>query len=281
MSNETTPLPEFGNPPVTEVVLSVQFDPLPALGVVQLGRLWNEYKERFPKTEEHTPLPTIIETFGARRELRIETKFEMLDVPPSPRLWFLTDRGDELIQVQKDRFIHNWRKRGDADDKEYPRYSHVREVFVRELIAFTEFLRREKLGQPVLNQSEVTYFNHLEAGKGWERHGQVHKALTTWSSELSEGFLPEPEDIRFAVRYVIPDVDGSPVGRLHVSLQPAYRLTNNEPVLVLELTARGRPLGDGIDGALRFLDLGHEWIVRGFTSLTTAAMHGIWQRRDR
>jgi uncharacterized protein (TIGR04255 family) len=175
-------LPDYGNPPVVEVVLSVQFDPLPALGLVQLGCLWKEFKERFPKTEEHPPLPTVIETFGARRDQRIETRFEMLDVPPAPRLWFLTEAGDELIQVQKDRFIHNWRKQGDGEGKEYPRYRHVRDVFVRELNAFKDFLRREGLGQPVINQCEVTYFNHLESGKGWERHGQVQDVMSTWCS---------------------------------------------------------------------------------------------------
>jgi hypothetical protein len=126
----------------------------------------------------------------------------------------------------------------------------------------------------------VTYINHLESGKGWERHGQLDEALAVWSSRLSDDFLPEPEDTRFAVRYVIPDAEGNPAGRLHVNLQPAYRRADGKAILALELTARGRPLTGGAEGALQFLDLGHEWVVRGFTSITTTRMHEIWERRE-
>jgi hypothetical protein len=50
-------------------------------------------------------------------------------------------------------------------------------------------------------------------------------------------------------------------------------------MFLLTLTARGRPGSDGIPGVLQFLDVGREWIVRGFTSITTATMHKIWGRR--
>jgi len=277
MSKTTAPLPDYAKPPLIEVVLSIQFDALQGLGFSQLGLLWAEYKGRFPKTEEHPPLPPVTETFGLRLDQKVDVTFEMLEAPPAPRLWFMTDTGDKLIQVQKDRFIHNWRKLG--EDHEYPRYTHVREVFVTELNAFQDFLRREKIGEFVPNQCEVTYVNHLECGFGWERHGQVDKAIAVWSSHLSDDFLPEPENVKFAVRYVIQDDQGNAAGRLHVSLQPANRLTDRKAIIALELTARGRPLKEGIEGALQFLDLGHEWIVRGFTSITTTEMHEIWGRR--
>ena len=279
MSRTTSPLPDFERPPLVEVALSIQFDALSSLGVSQLGLLWAEYKERFPKTQEQPPLPAVTETFGRKPDRRVEVSFEMLEALPTPRLWFLSEAGDELIQVQKDRFIHNWRKLGEG--QEYPRYTHIREVFVRQLSAFCDFLQREKIGELVPNQCEVTYVNHFASHEGWESHGQVDNVLAVWSSQLSDDFLPEPEDVRFALRYVIPDDEGNSAGRLHVSLQPAYRSTDSEAILVLELTARGRPLGDGVEGALRFLDLGHEWVVRGFTSVTTRAIHQIWGRKDK
>jgi hypothetical protein len=49
---------------------------------------------------------------------------------------------------------------------------------------------------------------------------------------------------------------------------------------VMNLTARGRPDEESIEGALRFLDIGREWIVRGFAAVTTPEMHAIWRRRD-
>jgi hypothetical protein len=73
--------------------------------------------------------------------------------------------------------------------------------------------------------------------------------------------------------------DTVPVGRLHSVTTPRYRVDTMEPVYVLEMVARGQPLGPGLDGAVALLDLGHEYIVRGFADLTTRRMHEVWGRR--
>jgi hypothetical protein len=44
----------------------------------------------------------------------------MFEVPPIPRLSFANEQGNEMIQVQNDRFIKNWRKEGDGE--QYPHY---------------------------------------------------------------------------------------------------------------------------------------------------------------
>ena len=49
-------LPDFDNPPLIEVALSVQFDPLEQLRTPQIGLLWAEFRDRFPVTQEHVPL---------------------------------------------------------------------------------------------------------------------------------------------------------------------------------------------------------------------------------
>jgi hypothetical protein len=48
MMNVGQPFPDFADPPVVEVALSVQFDPLSALRTPQIGLLWAEYRTRFP-----------------------------------------------------------------------------------------------------------------------------------------------------------------------------------------------------------------------------------------
>jgi hypothetical protein len=79
------------------------------------------------------------------------------------------------------------------------------------------------------------------------------------------------------MRYQITTNDKKPVGRLHVSIQPGWRKPDNAPLFVLELTARGAPVGASIEGAGLFFDVGHEWIVRGFKDITTSAMHNAWR----
>jgi hypothetical protein len=51
-------------------------------------------------------------------------------------------------------------------------------------------------------------------------------------------------------------------------------------VILLIFKARGRPDGAGIDGVLRFLDIGHEWGVRAFLALSSAKMQIAWGRED-
>jgi len=41
---------------------------------------------------------------------------------------------------------------------------------------------------------------------------------------------------------------------------------------------RGRPLGEGVEGILKFMDFGREKIVRAFSDITTEKMHVLWGR---
>lgn len=278
MSKMDAPRPDFSDPPVVEVALSVQFDSLIKLRTPQLGLLWREFRDRFPITEEHAPLDAVVERFGARRVRKGVARIEILESPPTPRCWFLDEAGTELIQVQHDRFVHNWRKAG--TEAEYPRYEHIRSTFEQELRRFDEFLAREQIGEFTPNQCEVTYVNHIVGGKGWQAHGDLGNVITVFQRSFSDEFLEVPEDTGLRMRFLIPDEKGQPIGRLHAVLDSGYRNSDNQPIFNLNLTARGAPLGGGINGVLGFLDLGREWVVRGFASMTTPTMHKKWGRRD-
>ena len=49
-------LPDFENPPLVEVALSVQFEPIEQMRTPQIGLLWTEFRHRFPVTQEHPPV---------------------------------------------------------------------------------------------------------------------------------------------------------------------------------------------------------------------------------
>lgn len=278
MSKMDTSLPDFTDPPVAEVALSVQFDSLNALRTLQLGLLWQEFRERFPDTEEHPPLEPVVERFGVRPTRVSAIHVEMMRLPPTPRCWFLNKEGTELIQIQQDRFVRNWRKVGDGD--RYPRYEkHLRPGFETELRRFQAFLEREQLGDLRPNQCEVTYVNHITSAGLWKSHADLGEIVTVFRKSFSDEFLIDPEDAALRLRFLIPGESGVPVGRLHVAIDPAFRSSDNQPLFIMNITARGAPCGDGIDGVLRFLDLGREWVVRGFASTTTPEMHRLWGRR--
>ena len=258
--------------------MSVQFEPIEQMRTPQIGFLWAEFRDRFPVTQEHPPVDPVIERFGIARTGAPEVRLQMLESPPLPRVWFVTPTGTELIQVQNDRFIHNWRKVREGD--KYPRYEPIRDTFHSELQTFQATLAREQSGTMAINQCEITYVNHIVAGDGWKIHGDIGNVLTVCRAEYSDNNLREPEDVRMAVRYVLRDDQNEPVGRLHVSVQPVFRRSDNQPMLVVTLTARSRPSGEQLDDAIRCLNFGRDAIVRSFASITTPEMHAIWGRKD-
>ena len=269
-------LPDFDQPPVVEVVLSLQFKPLSSLTTAHLGLLWLRYRDQFSVIEEHPPLPPQFERFGPPLPPRVSVTVE--DKPPTPRVWFLNEPRTELVQVQNDRFAHNWRKVGQG--QAYPRYETIRDRFRDEVSGFEQFVKEEKIGAIQLNQCEVTYVNHIEQSAAWERHGQVERLFRNWSPLSNTTFLAEPEDVSLQWRFCISRCDNKAAGRLHVVAQPSWNASDMTPVWLMNLTARGEPLGSGIGGAFDFFDLAREWIVRGFADLTTEPMHRRWGRID-
>jgi uncharacterized protein (TIGR04255 family) len=196
----------------------------------------------------------------------------------------LDEPGNELIQIQNDRFIRNWRRYHDRQ-LVYPEYlEHLRPQLISDFAAFIEFLRVENLGEPEFDQCEVTYVNHIERDGLWSSHGDLHQVFRGWSSAYPSVRGQSPETIAVRVRHEIHDDKDSFAGRLYVDIDsgllPADRAENSEPrpVFVLQLVARGHPFGAGLDGALGFLDLGHDTIVRAFDTITTDAAHSEWRK---
>jgi uncharacterized protein (TIGR04255 family) len=268
-------LPEFENPPLIEVALSVQFERLESLRSPQLGLVWQQFRDRFPKTEEHAPLDPVFEQFGSRPG-RPGVRLELVSAPPSPRLWFLNEAGTELVQVQKDRFVRNWRKQADAD--EYPRYRRLSRLFRDDFERFCRLIEEQQWGQVVPSQCEVTYVNLIAIGEGWKHHGELANVVTLFEHRYSDTDLGVPEEAALSVKYVLNDDDGNPIGRLHIAAAPVFRAQDNLAAVRLALTARGKPEDGGIEEVMRFFDRARENIVRGFTSITTPRMHLVWNR---
>ncbi len=263
-------LPDFRKPPLVEVALSVQFEPLPGLTTAHVGLLWqSNYRQQLPLIEEHPPLESAKEDFGPPAPQGVSIAFG--NKPPAPRVWFLNEEKTELLQIQPDRFVHNWRKTGAQDH--YPRYETIRDQFKREVRALVGFLNEQRLDGLSINQCEVTYVNHVDLDE--PEFSRVEKLVANWQPLRKSSFLPVPEDLSLSWRFRMPDE----AGRLHVFVQPAWD-SSGKRLWAFRLMARGRPTGEGLEGAFGFLDVGREWVVRGFADLTTGLMHRLWERTD-
>ena len=117
------------------MVYGTLFKPIHNLLAPHPGLIWEEFKPEYSHCQEVAPLAPTIESF----EEKAGPEIQLTDVPPLPRIWFLRDDGG-IIQIQRDRLLHNWRKLKPED--EYPRYSNVIQSFRMALSKFETLLKK-------------------------------------------------------------------------------------------------------------------------------------------
>jgi len=241
-----------------------------------MGLLWQTFRSEFPIAEQQSPVEHITETFNTAKPLKPSINFQVLAAPPTPRCFFRNEDRTQILQVQSDRFTHNWTKTCDQD--RYPRYEVIRQRFQTELTAFANFIKLENLGQLFFEQCEVTYVNYIESGPGWKDMKNLNQVLTLWTGVNQSKYLGEPEDISFSQKHLIKDdATGDPVGRLHIDLESGYSPFDlSARALRLTLTSRLRPTTPDIEGVLNRIDLGRYWIVQSFSDLCTEEMKKLW-----
>lgn len=265
-----TPLPDYECPPVIEVVCGVLFQELEGLRGAHLGKLWDKLQPEYTAVREVPPLAPTIEVFGDRPAHQLR----FTDVPPLARTWFMTPSENGIVQIQRDRFLHNWKKVAPAD--EYPRYSKVIEMFWKRLATFCEFLDEYEIGAVRPVQYEMTYVNHILQGDGWNSADEIGHVFPDFMCQQTEGrFLPAPDQINWRTAFPLPEQKG----RLHAVVRHTKRAHDEKPLLLFELSARGFPGDEGATARTEWFDLAHEWIVRGFTDLTSERVRkDIWRQ---
>jgi len=266
MSNK---LPVFENPPLEEMVIGVQFAPLKGFRISHFGLFWSLIRDRYPLTEDETPLAHVLE-IAEKRPAKSTIRFEKL---PLPRCWYLDSTGSTLLQLQSDHFLRNWRR--SAAMEEYPRYVNLIRDFRGELDGFMRFTEVEDIGAVAINQCELTYVNHVE----WAEQGDevdLANVFSPFRSNLETGSFRDMETIEFAMRVKLPENRG----RLHISVNPAFRGRDMKLVHVLTMTARGTPSEAGLQQVFDWFDLAHEKILERFEEITSPTMHASWGKKE-
>jgi len=265
-------LPDFANPPVDETALSIQFAPIVGFDVPHFGLYWARLRSEYPKLEIQPPIASVTEQFEIGSTVR-HVGFAFSETPEI-RCWFLDESRNRLIQVQRDRLIHNWRKITGTET--YPRYPTQRSTLEKEWQRFCVFLREEKLESPKVNQCEVTYVNHIEYDKGWKGYAELDKVVASLATPKKKNrFLPDPERVNMQSTYRLENN----AGRLHVAFVPVIRARDGQEVLQMTLTARGAPASSSMDDIFEWLDLGRKWVVRGFADFTSEEIHKVWGKQ--
>jgi uncharacterized protein (TIGR04255 family) len=262
MSSRT--LPDYENPPAVETVLGLRFSPIPHWNVFHYGLLLRQFQQNYPKHELKPPIGEVTWQFP------IQGDFASVPV----RCWFINSDGTQLVQIQNNCFIRNWRKTESTPD--YLHYDVIRPLFERDWTLFTQFLEEQGLSRPQVWQSEVSYINHLVRGRDWSDFQDLHNVLPAWQGLPPEGLFARPEMAQFAVSYGLPTVGGN----LQFMAQPAVRQTDGAEVIQLTVTAIGKPDGSGLAEIMAQLDAGRAAVVSGFAGFTSPEIQRqVWKRR--
>jgi uncharacterized protein (TIGR04255 family) len=260
----------YEKPPVNEVICSVLFDPIEALLTPHIGFLWQRFQPDYPFCDDVAPLAPKVEVFNNQV---IETMLEVSDIPPLPRVWFISSDETKIVQIQRDRLIHNWRKI--SPNSEYPRYDSLIKAFQGHLTSFNGFLQEAELGTIQIRQYELTYVNQISQGEAWETLEDIGKIFPDfkWQNSL-ERFLPKPQYIHWHTAFDLPEE----FGRLHISIMNG--LADNHPTLFFQLSVRGIGKYSSLDLMQNWFDVAHEWTVQAFADLTDKKIQtNIWKRR--
>ena len=244
--------------------MAFAFAPL-AWNVPHFGAFWNEIRNDYPDFEMHAPIGEFDFEFNLANPETVVT------LPL--RCWFRNDKSNRLIQVQNNRFFHNWRR--PSPTTPYLHYDELKPVFEREWSRFCEFTSRYGLGTPNVLSCEVSYINHLDRGVGWESYSDLSAVFPSIGTFKGREFLSRPETILANSSYVMPSNDG----RLRIVIQPAVRQSDGREIIQLAITGGCRPASSDPQELMRCVDYCREWVVRGFDDFTSSEMHRIWRKK--
>jgi uncharacterized protein (TIGR04255 family) len=262
-------LPDFGNPPINEVVLGVQFSNPVGYSQIHAGKVWELFQKDYPNVEEYMPLAPVFETFGPQIP-SFGNQLSFVDGPLHDRYWFLNEHRDELIQFQQDRILHNWRKVGDHSNQ-YPRFERMMEKFTEELRKLEGYFSTLAPQQLQISQCEISYINHIAPAS------KESLNLSDWLSFVRFG-SKHPQSLNLNFRETVVDANGEPCARMTCEIGEVLRL-DGQRAISLSLTVRGAPKSSTSSSALDFLVDGRASIVKRFTELTTPEAHKAWERK--
>ncbi len=252
---------KYENPPIDEIVCGIRFDSIKQLQSGHVGILWQKFRPDFPMIEDQilvNPVP--------------KEDFENPKIQPLPRVWFIHEKENDLVQLQRNRFLHNWRKRQPED--EYPGYVKVINNFEKYLSFLQEFLVEENLGSLVAREYELTYIDLIPRGSGWQSLRDLGNVFPNLVSLTSQNMLSDDiRNINWQTVLGLPNNSG----KLRLVVRSARRVSDNQQLLQIEFNAHSsqpyQPMREWFDAA-------HNEVIRVFSHLVSDAIQQeFWGRK--
>jgi uncharacterized protein (TIGR04255 family) len=268
LPTKSVELPSYKCPPIAEVAIGVQFKPLKDLLTSHYGLWWKELKDAFPVSEEKPLLAPVIEAFPQQPQ---QMNFTFSEVPSPPRVWFKNAEDTSLVQLQRDRFVCNWKENGGAA---YPSFDFVFDRYQENLSSLRKFLEENSIGEIVPVQYELAYVNSIDLGNAEEEYG-IEKLLPWIGSVVPPFENKKPNSVDLHYAYDLP----FDMGRLRV-IAKAERSEIDSPIR-LQFIVRGMPPSPEDDHQRAWFRMAHVIIVKAFEVATSEwAQKTLWGKTD-
>lgn len=256
---------DFDKPPVIETSLGFIFNKIVGWNVLHFGALWEHFKNKYP----HTEFPPPIIATPPAPPLTVQWSPSESIIPL--RALFTDASRSQLVQVQNEFFLHNWRKTDETPD--YEHYDRILPLFREDWSVYLAFLAERKLARPTIIRSEMSYFNHIVRGQDFETYEDLPKVFRNW-----RGFEKNPvfNGLEFVAFHIVQPVG---VGKIQIVVSPGVRTADGKEILQVNLTASVVPSGSADDSIFLALSECHQIALRSFDGFFTDEMLSKWGRK--
>ncbi len=242
--------------PLHEVAIGKALLPRPDLLVPHIGTFWDRIRANYPRCAHADP----ISQAG-------NPGVEVLAELPLPRVWFLSADESSLVQVQRDRFICNWRAL--PGGRAYPGFEGLLAEHNRAWGLWEQHVFEFTGTALAATGYSLTYVNIINRGDGWTSPGDQSKVFPNLGWRPLPGGLPAPEHHAWTVGFPMSDAPG----RAKVSLQVASRTHTGEQVLKFEITVESGSLTPDQMPFELWVGRAHRLARHLFLGLTEPSLH--------
>jgi uncharacterized protein (TIGR04255 family) len=245
---------KYKNPPINELVLGLYFDRhiLPFRSE-HVGLFWGSVHKEFPVIRQQ---PIVSPPMWGGGAITIEL-IGQDEVYPMPRFWLEGPDGSTVMQLQKNAFLFNWRKK----DSDYPHYEAVKAAFDQNFARFNRFLDQEIQARPTLQIAELSYINVIESCEYWSGPQDTPNVFPNF--QVVSAGTPQPDFNQVASQQFAPDLSLTTSIRNGRGVQ-----SGGKPVLIFEFRALGLLGAADKSEADAWFVRAHEAIGNCFTAIT-------------
>ncbi|MBT5028955.1 MAG: TIGR04255 family protein [Nitrospina sp.] len=237
------------------------FDPLEDFQSTHLGMFRETIKAEYPSFEEKPFLLPKTEYY--KPNLGKSAEPVVIKANSLPRLWFVSENKNQILQLQSDQLINNWKKVQDEDS--YPHYDEIIQKFENHFNEFNAFVNDHEIGEIKPKQYELTYVNHISSLNGWEKDSPIENIFPEFKlASDPKNFLPKCEAFNWTNTYLLPNEEG----RLYSTIKVVLHRVSAEPLIRFQLKVTGINKEASLDKMRSWFDLAHEWILLSFAELT-------------